>query len=132
MLSPFVCWLIFIEYLETIRGESIDGIDLCGRRRSLKPTGRTPWIGIGGERQPMLHGILMHIIQAGKVGFFVGDPISHKSCDLPLTRLSQGFTDLSMCNPAAGRGTLKRELLQPHPKVAGGVGRRVTDEVIVI
>ncbi len=121
--SPFVHRLIFIEYLETIRWESIDGIDLCGSRRSLEPTGRTPWIGVGSERQPMLHGILMHIIQACKVGFFMGEArLPEIVPDFPARCL------VEMVHP------LRHALVKfaQHGRDRCGVGRRVADEVIVI
>ncbi len=57
----------FIRHRNPIRLEPVNGFHHCRRSRAFKPCRRTPWILAGHRHQPVLHRVLMHIIQPRQI-----------------------------------------------------------------
>ena len=124
--SPFRRWLEIICDQQPVNFKAINGL-YRGRRSGLfEPACRAPRILVRHRYQPVFHGVLVNIIQAGKIGFLIGEPALAKiEPDLPARRA------VKFVNPPGG---LDVENAQ-HVRKAGCVGRvrrRMGNEMIMI
>src|SRR4051794_17730199 len=60
---------VVVFNLDSVDLETVDRLHLGATSRTFKPCGRTPAVISGPSDQAVFNGILMHVIQARKIGF---------------------------------------------------------------
>ena len=117
--------IIIVEHLQFINLECINRFHLCGSCGSFKPTCRTPQVLIRDRDQAVLHRILMHVVQPGKIRLLVGKSrLPEVVPNFPARRIIKFISPL--------RSFLMQQSQHPR-KTFGTVGRgRMGNKVIVI
>src|SRR5436190_12977224 len=125
-MSPFAGRFVIVVNLQLVDLEAVDRPHLRRGSGALEPRRRTPRILIGHRHQPMLHRILMNVIESRTIGLLVREACLPKVVlDRPVARgietiepLGSLFVKESEHGPQAGRVLLRRW--------------RVCDEVIMV
>jgi len=116
----------FIRRLQTINLEPVNGFHHRHRGGAFKPSRRAPRIFVRNQHQPVLHRVLVNIVQARQIGFLVGES--------RLSKVEPHF----MTGSAIQLVDPSRSLNVKHTQHVGKIGsifcfrRRMRDEMVVV